>query len=64
MLVFSRKKNEGIVIGRDLRVVVLEIRGGRVKLGFEAAAKTPILRGEVHQRIVNPPPALAKAECA
>ena len=41
MLVLSRKKNEAIVIGRDLRVVVLEIRGGRVKLGFEAAAETP-----------------------
>lgn len=64
MLVLSRKKNEAIVIGRDLRVVVLEIRGGRVKLGFEAAAETPIHRGELHERIGKSLPAFARAECA
>ena len=63
MLVFSRKPNEAIKIGQEIEVIVLEVHGDRVKLGFVAPAEVPIHRGEVHERI-NMPPALDHAECA
>ena len=36
MLVLSRKKNESIVINDDITIVVVEIRGDKVRLGVEA----------------------------
>ena len=59
MLVLTRKSRESIVIGRaeDLEVVleitILEIEGGRVRLGFEADTRMPIHRREVWDRICN-----------
>ena len=38
MLVLSRKKNESIVINDDITIVIVEIRGDKVRLGVEAAA--------------------------
>jgi carbon storage regulator len=63
MLVLSRKLNESIKIGQEIEIVVLEVRGDRVKLGFVAPAEVPIHRGEIHDQI-NLPPALEHAECA
>jgi len=57
MLVLSRKMQEAVVIGgcngfeRMLKVTVLEIVGGRVRLGFEADKDVPVHRGEVWERI-------------
>ena len=51
MLVLTRKPNESIKIGQDIEVIVLEIHGDRVKLGFVAPAEVPIHRREVHDRI-------------
>ena len=59
MLVLTRKNRESVVIGRpeDLEVIleitILEIEGGRVRLGFAADAKMPIHRREVWERICN-----------
>jgi len=64
MLVLTRKPQEAVRIGDDIEVVVLEVHGDRVKLGFRAPAEVPIHRGEVHDRIVHTPPALDHAECA
>ncbi len=64
MLVLSRKPKESIRIGADIEVVVLEVHGDRVKLGFAAPAEVPIHRGEVYERIGHAPPALEQAECA
>jgi carbon storage regulator len=64
MLVLSRKPKEVIRIGEDIEVVVLEVHGDRVKLGFSAPAEVPIHRGEVYERIGHAPPALEQAECA
>jgi carbon storage regulator len=64
MLVLSRKQNEVIMIGPEIQVVVLEIHGDRVKLGFVAPAEVPIHRREVYERIAHAPPALEHAECA
>jgi carbon storage regulator len=51
MLVLSRKENERIVIGEDIEVTVIAIRGDRVKLGFRGPANVPIHREEVFRRI-------------
>jgi carbon storage regulator len=59
MLVLTRKNRESVVIGRPedlevlLEITVLEIEGGRVRLGFEADNKMPIHRREVWDRICN-----------
>ena len=50
MLVLTRKNRESVVIGRPednqlmLEITVLEIEGGRVRLGFEADTRMPIHR--------------------
>jgi carbon storage regulator len=47
MLVLSRKKGQRILIGPNIYVKVIEIRGNRVKLGFEGPDDVPIHREEV-----------------
>jgi carbon storage regulator len=57
MLVLSRKLQEAVVVGgldglaTVLKVTVLEIRGGTVRLGFEASLELPVHRLEVWERI-------------
>ena len=51
MLVLSRKKGQRVVIGKDIHVTVLEVRGERVKLGFECPAEVPVHRQEISERI-------------
>lgn len=53
MLVLSRNTGEGAVIAGNVRVVVLSVQGGRVKLGFTGPNDVPIHRDEVHQRITE-----------
>jgi carbon storage regulator len=58
MLVLSRKRNESIVINDDIRIVVVEIRGDKVRLGIEAPKEVPVHRHEVYEAIKrNAPPA-------
>ena len=47
MLVLSRKCDEQIVIGQDIIVTVVEIRGDKVRLGIEAPTEVPVHRQEV-----------------
>ena len=51
MLVLSRKKNEVIHLGDNVKVVVVEIRGDKVRLGIEAPKEVPVHRGEVYRAI-------------
>ncbi len=51
MLVLSRKKNESIVINDDITIVVVEIRGDKVRLGVEAPKEVPVHRKEVFDAI-------------
>jgi carbon storage regulator len=50
MLVLSRKLGEEIVIGDDIRITVLGVRGGCVKLGCEGPKSIPIHRQEVYHQ--------------
>jgi carbon storage regulator len=51
MLVLSRKKNESIVINNDITIVVVEIRGDKVRLGVEAPKEIPVHRREIYDAI-------------
>lgn len=51
MLVLSRKKNESIVINDDITIVVVDIRGDKVRLGIEAPKEVPVHRREVYEAI-------------
>jgi carbon storage regulator len=57
MLVLSRKNQESVVIGgtdgihRLMKVTVLDVKGSRVKLGFEVDPSVPVHRGEIWERI-------------
>ena len=64
MLVLSRKQGERVLIGYEIELTVLEIRGSRVKLGFRGPAEVPIHREELHQKIATSHPARYHAECA
>lgn len=53
MLYLVRKLGESIVINNNIRVEVVDIKGGSVKLGFEFPPEATVLRAEVHQRILE-----------
>jgi carbon storage regulator len=56
MIVISRKKNESIVINNDITVVVVEIRGDKVRLGIEVPQGVSVHRREVYDAIVRNTP--------
>lgn len=47
MLILTRRMEESIVIGEAVRVIVLGMKGGEVRLGIEAPDAVKILRGEL-----------------
>lgn len=47
MLVLSRRQGERVMIGQEIEVTVLEVRGNRVKLGVSGPAHVPICREEL-----------------
>ena len=51
MLVLSRKAEESMFIGDDIKITVLDIRGGQVRIGITAPQDIKIPREEVYERI-------------
>ncbi len=51
MLALSRKVNESIMIGHDIEITVLEIKGEQVKLGINAPKSVPLYRKEIYAQI-------------
>lgn len=47
MLVLSRKRDERIVIGDNIVITVVEVRGDKVRLGIEAPSEVPVHRQEI-----------------
>lgn len=50
MLVLSRKTGEVILVGDNIKIVVIDVRGDRVRLGIEAPPEVIVLREEVKDR--------------
>jgi carbon storage regulator len=53
MLVLSRKGGEGIFIGKNIKVKVIEIKGKHVRLGIEAPADFSVYREEIYMKILS-----------
>jgi len=51
MLVLSRKKNETILIGDDIIITIVDIRGDKVRMGITAPTDIPVHRREVYDAI-------------
>lgn len=51
MLVLTRKVHQSIVIGDDIEVVVLEVRGEQVRLGIRAPRHVTVHRKEIYDQI-------------
>jgi len=51
MLVLSRHRDESIVIGHDITITVVEIRGDKVRLAIDAPREVPVHRREVYDAI-------------
>ena len=60
MLVLSRNKEQTIVIGDDVRVTIVEVKGDKVRLGIDAPRSVSVHREEVWVALNQPAPA-AKA---
>ena len=51
MLVLSRRRDQILRIGDDVKITVVEIRGDKVRLGIEAPVTVPVHREEIYQAI-------------
>jgi len=51
MLILTRKLGENIRIGDDVKITILDIKGGQVKLGIEAPPHISVHREEIYERI-------------
>lgn len=51
MLVLTRKVNESIIIGDDIKITVVEVKGEQVKLGISAPKRVSVHREEVYLEI-------------
>lgn len=51
MLVLSRQRDESIMIGDNIVITVVDIRGDKVRLGIEAPTEVPVHRQEVYEAI-------------
>jgi carbon storage regulator len=51
VLVLTRKIGEGIAIGDDVKIIVMQIKGKQVRLGIKASSSTAVHREEVFQKI-------------
>lgn len=53
MLVLSRQRDESIIIGDDIVITIVDIRGDKVRLGIEAPKEIPVHRQEVYDAIAR-----------
>jgi len=53
MLVLTRKKGEGIVIGDDITLKIIELKSGAVRIGIDAPRSKKVFRQEIYERIAE-----------
>lgn len=53
MLVLTRKINQSIIVGDDVEIVVLEVRGEQVRLGIKAPRNVTVHRREIYDQILD-----------
>ena len=53
MLVLSRKAGQSIIIGNNVRIKIVEVRGQQVRLGVEAPDDVAIVRQEIHSEVAD-----------
>ncbi|BDV01755.1 carbon storage regulator [Thermodesulfomicrobium sp. WS] len=51
MLILSRKVGESLILGEDIRITVLAVRGQQVRLGLEIPAEVPVFREEIYLKV-------------
>lgn len=51
MLILTRREGQSIIIGDDVKVTVVDVKGGNVRLGIEAPFETSVHRQEVYEKI-------------
>jgi carbon storage regulator len=62
MLVLSRQKDESIMIGDDVEITIVDVRGDKVRLGINAPREISVHRKEVYEAIQREKAEKAKAE--
>ena len=53
MLYLTRKVGESVIINDKIEITVIEVRGKSAKLGFTFPPEAPVLRKEIHERIMR-----------
>lgn len=51
MLALSRKQGESIMIGNDIEITILEVKGDQIKVGINAPKSVPVYRKEIYTQI-------------
>jgi carbon storage regulator len=51
MLVLSRQRDESIMIGDDVEIIIVDVRGDKVRLGITAPKEIPVHRREIYDAI-------------
>ncbi len=62
MLVLTRKVNQSIIIGDDIEVIVLEVRGEQIRLGIKAPRSVIVHRKEIYEQIQEENKAASKID--
>jgi carbon storage regulator len=53
MLILTRKKDESLHIGDDIRITVVSVSGGQVRLGIEAPRDLAVHRSEIYEKVAG-----------